>query len=111
VNSCPPVRVSPEGEPYGTLTAPASILLTMSPNWGAGRQVSEAVVVEVAGRQHIPERVAGLHGAADLGEQLAAGAGDAGGRAVQHAHHAGILEGADARVSQWVGMRVGESGR
>jgi hypothetical protein len=41
-------------------------------------------MVEVPGGQHPPEKVTALHGPTDLGEELAAGAGQPTGRAVQH---------------------------
>src|SRR6266496_315379 len=57
---------------------------------GAGGEIGEAVVVEVPGRQRLPELIERLGCAADLDEELPAGAGELGGRAVQHADRPGI---------------------
>src|SRR6266536_2028266 len=65
----------------------------------ADRQISEAVVVEVAARQRITEEVAGLSAAAHargvLGEDLASSTGELAGRPVQHVHRARVTDEAD----------------
>jgi hypothetical protein len=50
---------------------------------------AKPLLLKSPGRQREPEQVDALHGPTNLGEQLATGAGDPGGRAGQHLDHTG----------------------
>jgi hypothetical protein len=99
VNNRPPVLVSPGSR---ALEHTDRTGLGYGPDVlerGGGRQVREAVVIEVAGGQLFAELIPCLHGAGDLGEQPPPNSGQPTGRAVQRAEGSGIIHGPD--VFEW----------
>ena len=83
------MAVNPAAEPGSTLTAPARARpagASEALSWGAGGQVDKAVMVKVGGRQRVPELVAALGGAGDLGEQPSPAGGQPSRGTVEHAH-------------------------
>ena len=77
--------VSPPAEPYRTLTAPASAAAPTFSNGAPAARSAKPSLSKSPAATAKPNRSPRLDRPADLGEQLAAGAGEAAGRAVQDA--------------------------